>query len=210
MRPWWCLVFAGPVLVIAALAAPATGPRTFRAELLAMLDPAWPGLEAVRDALRAGALERLTAELDIQVYPGGAQIELAPAYHGASLHNFLGPIELAPRTGFEVPVTYTAKLERMYDYRLASMQPTRRMPPFNDSSEGDVIRTSRPPCGDFPGAATFDGSSPMGERAKCPLRPFAISRSLGRCFSVADGTATRYGSASTPARTTTDISTRTS
>jgi hypothetical protein len=39
---------------------------------------------------RATALERLTAELDIQVYPDGAQIELAPGYHGVSVQNFLG------------------------------------------------------------------------------------------------------------------------
>jgi heparinase II/III-like protein len=48
---------------------------------------------------RDTALGRLYRELDVQVYPDGAQIELAPGYHGVIIQNFLGPVELVPLTG---------------------------------------------------------------------------------------------------------------
>jgi hypothetical protein len=45
--------------------------------------------------------DRLLRELDAQVYPDGAQMELAPGYHAVALRNFLGPVRLIARTGFE-------------------------------------------------------------------------------------------------------------
>ncbi len=131
---------------------------------------------------RATALERLTAELDIQVYPDGAQIELAPGYHTVSLRNFLGPLELVPRTGFEVPATYTAKLERMYDYLLASMQPTRRMPPFNDSGEGDVVRYFETAVRLFPGRRDFRWVLTDGREGETPAGPTRYLPFAGQVF----------------------------
>ena len=87
---------------------------------------------------RDTALERLYRELDVQVYPDGAQIELAPGYHGVTIRNFLGPVSLVPRTGFAVPPDYLAKMEKMFDYFLYSMQPDRRTAPLNDSSADAV------------------------------------------------------------------------
>ncbi|MCX7819118.1 MAG: heparinase II/III family protein [Kiritimatiellae bacterium] len=137
-----------------------------------------------RDAAlwRAAALERLAAELDAQVYPDGAQIELAPGYHSVSLCNFLGPVESVSRTGFEVPPGYVEKLERMYDYLLSSMQPTRRMPPFNDSSEGDVARYFETAVRLFPHRRDFRWLWTDGREGEPPPAPTRCLRYAGQVF----------------------------
>jgi len=127
---------------------------------------------------RSTALERLGAELDIQVYPDGAQVELAPGYHGVSLRNFLGPVNLAPRTGFDVPPAFLAKLDRMFDYYVTSMQPTRRTPTLNDSGAGDVVGILGEGARLFPNRADFRWIATGGKEGAPPaglsrMLPFA-------------------------------------
>ena len=86
---------------------------------------------------RDTAIEALDHELEAQVYPDGAQMELAPGYHGVALRNFLGPARMAARAGFELPKDYMPKIEKMFDYFLHSMQPNGTMPPLNDSGAND-------------------------------------------------------------------------
>ncbi len=117
---------------------------------------------------RRTALERLSAEQDIQVYPDGAQVELAPGYHGVAVQNFLGPVYLAPLTGFEVPAAYIAKMERMFDYFLYAMQPTRRTPALNDSSAGGVERWMETGAKLFPGRADFRWVASGGKQGQEP------------------------------------------
>ncbi len=123
-----------------------------------------------RDAAlwRQTALERLGAELDIQVYPDGAQVELAPGYHGVSVQNFLGPVNLAPLTGCEVARAYTAKMERMFDYFLYSMQPTRRTPALNDSGAGAMERWMEMGAKLFPARDDFRWVATGGKEGKPP------------------------------------------
>lgn len=119
---------------------------------------------------RETALARLEAEFDIQVYPDGAQMELAPGYHGVSLYNLLGPVSIAEETGFAVPPTYLAKAERMFDYFLYSMQPTRRTPPLNDSGAGDVLRDMERGAQLFPGRADFRWFATRGKTGAPPAQ----------------------------------------
>jgi hypothetical protein len=119
---------------------------------------------------RQTALERLGSELDIQVYPDGAQVELAPGYHGVSVQNFLGPVNLEPLTGFTVPKEYTAKMERMFDYFLYSMQPTRRTPALNDSSAGEVTRWMGTGAKLFPNRDDFRWVATEGKEGKAPAK----------------------------------------
>ncbi|MCQ2167512.1 MAG: alginate lyase family protein, partial [Bacteroidales bacterium] len=53
--------------------------------------------EAAHWAEYAGT--KIYQETEIQVYPDGAQVELAPGYHGATLSNFLGLYSIAKATG---------------------------------------------------------------------------------------------------------------
>ena len=117
---------------------------------------------------RDTAIERLYRELDAQVYPDGAQIELAPGYHGVTVRSFLGPLELAPVTGFEVPKDYLAKMEKMFDYFLYSMQPDRTTPPLNDSGAGRVLSFIGQAAGLFPQREDFRWVAKDGKEGKAP------------------------------------------
>lgn len=127
---------------------------------------------------RDTAVARLYRELDIQVYPDGAQIELAPGYHGVALRNFLGPVRLVPLTGFQLPADYLAKLEKMFAYFLYSSQPGFRMPPLNDSGAGDITGymteafTYFPERFDFQWVATHGASGKVPEITSCEF-PYA-------------------------------------
>lgn len=117
---------------------------------------------------RETALGRLYRELDVQVYPDGAQIELAPGYHGVTVRNFLGPVELAPLTGFDVPPDYLAKMEKMFAYFLGSMQPDRTTPPLNDSGANNVMSYLEDGAKLFPQRADFRWAATDGKEGKPP------------------------------------------
>lgn len=117
---------------------------------------------------RQTALDRLYHELDVQVYPDGAQVELAPGYHGVTVQNFLGPVTLVPLTGCEVPKDYLGKLERMFDYFLYSMQPIRQTAPLNDSGAGDVVRWLDKGSKLFPQREDFKWAASEGKAGKAP------------------------------------------
>jgi dienelactone hydrolase len=84
------------------------------------------------------AAKRLLTELDTQVYPDGAQIELTPGYHNVALRSFLGPVEIAASYGYRLPDDYLTKLERMFAYNMWVMRPDRDAPRWNDSWHVDV------------------------------------------------------------------------
>jgi hypothetical protein len=119
---------------------------------------------------RDTALGRLYREFDVQVYPDGAQIELAPGYHGVTVQNFLGPVNLVPLTGFAVPKDYTAKMEKMFDYFLFSMQPTRRTPALNDSGAGAMERWMETGSKLFPSREDFRWVATEGKEGKAPAQ----------------------------------------
>ena len=82
------------------------------------------------------ARERLIGCLDAQVYPDGAQKELTPGYHRVTLGNILGSLELAQRTGTELPEGLIARLEAMFEYFAAIAMPDGRTPAVNDAGWG--------------------------------------------------------------------------
>jgi hypothetical protein len=97
------------------------------------------------EAWRKTASERLYAELDKQVYPDGAQIELSTGYHQVSLQNFLGLARTAILNGVPLPADYHQKLRRMFEYNLWVQMPDGRTPALNDGSlyaVRDSLRTA--------------------------------------------------------------------
>ena len=121
-------------------------------------------------AWRDEALGRIYREMDIQVYPDGAQIELAPGYHGVTVGNFLGPVDLVPLTGFEVPKVFLAKMEKMFDYFLFSMQPTRRTPALNDSGAGGMKNWMETGSKLFPPRRDFLWVATDGKQGEMPAQ----------------------------------------
>jgi hypothetical protein len=85
------------------------------------------------ESWRTAAAERLHKEIDVQVYPDGAQVELTPGYHNVALRNMLGIPQLAKAYGYKLPDDYVAGLEKMYAYNMWAMQPNGDVPHWNDS-----------------------------------------------------------------------------
>ena len=90
---------------------------------------------------RDTAIARLYAELDKQVYPDGAQIELSTGYHYVALRNFLGLANIARLNDVKLPADYVGKLERMYACGMWAMRPDRNLPPLNDAWDVNVPAT---------------------------------------------------------------------
>jgi hypothetical protein len=101
------------------------------------------------------ASSRLLKELDTQVYPDGAQIELTPGYHNVALRSFLGPVDTAAAYGYLLPDGYMAKLEKMFAYNLWVVRPDRDAPRWNDSWGVDVMGTLSRGLSLFPGRKDF-------------------------------------------------------
>ncbi len=119
-------------------------------------------------AWRDTAVERLHQDLDVQVYPDGAQIELAPGYHQVSLYNFLGLVEVARMTGQTLPPDYLARLERMWDYDMWLMGPDGTSPAFNDSGCDNLRRRLVDGLKHFPNREDWKWLTTNGAEGKPP------------------------------------------
>ena len=120
------------------------------------------------DTWRKTAIERLQRELDYQFYPDGAQVELAPGYHGVSVGNACGVLDLAKRTGAPLPDGMEAKLERTFEYYLRIMMPDRRTPALNDSGRGGVAGWLRRGAQYFPHRDDFTYAATNGRQGRQP------------------------------------------
>jgi len=114
------------------------------------------------------AASRLWAELDAQVYPDGAQIELTPGYHNVALGSFLGPVDMAAAYGYSLPDGYRARLERMFAYDMWVMRPDRDAPRWNDSWHVDVPGTLSRGFSLFPGRKDFQWIATDGREGTPP------------------------------------------
>ena len=117
---------------------------------------------------RDTAMDRLYKELDIQVYPDGAQIELSTGYHQVSLINFVGALRIARRNDYPTPPDYLAKLERMYDYNLFAAMPNGYLPGLNDGSYTNVRGYLREGFEFFPKRQDFQWMATDGEKGSPP------------------------------------------
>jgi len=137
------------------------------------------------------AAARLLRQFEEQVYPDGAQIELTPGYHGVTLNNMLGALELSRRTGYELPEGFEDGLERMYDYYVRIAMPNGRGPALNDSSwanaRGALTRGSElfPERDDFRFIATGGEAGSAPDYTSCAM-PYAGWRMMRTGWSPGD------------------------
>jgi len=124
----------------------------------------------LRDAAlwRETASQRLYEEMDLQVYPDGAQVELATGYHGVSLHNFLGTLQLAELNSTSLPGDYAARLEKMYGYYLKLAMPDGLYPALNDAGWGDCRKSLQDGAERFPQRTDFLGLATGGKKGRLP------------------------------------------
>ncbi len=114
------------------------------------------------------ASRRLYEEEQTQVYPDGAQVELAPGYHGVSLHNILGIYDVARVNGYPLPENYVAGLENMYDYYLKICMPDGAMPALNDAGWGSAKKMLAEGYSYFPQRKDFQYVATEGAEGTVP------------------------------------------
>ena len=130
------------------------------------------------------AAGRLYDEMEIQVYPDGAQVELATGYHHVSLANFLGAYRIAKFNDIALPGDYMQRTERQYAYYVNIMMPDGQMPALNDAGWGDVRSILADGCTHFPHRTDFqylatrgrDGAVPAFTSTWMPYAGWAIMR----------------------------------
>jgi hypothetical protein len=82
---------------------------------------------------REAGWQRLTDEIQRQVYPDGAHRELSPGYHISSCTAFAQPFELARRNELPVPAAYEERLRRSFEFIARLRRPDGTLPSHNDS-----------------------------------------------------------------------------
>lgn len=108
-------------------------------------------------------------ETEVQVYPDGAQVELTPGYHGATLNNFLGLYSIAKATGYEgLSKNFSQKLENMYNYYVKIVAPTGEVPAVNDSGWNDARPSLAQGFGLFPERTDFQYIATNGKEGTMP------------------------------------------
>lgn len=117
---------------------------------------------------RQTAAERLYAEMDKQVYPDGAQVELTTGYHQVSLNNFILAWEIAHLNDFAMPADYVAKMERMFDYNLHASMPDGTLPGLNDGGRTNIKGQLGRALAFFPNREDFRWVSTQGKEGKTP------------------------------------------
>ncbi len=114
------------------------------------------------------AVERLYRELDAQVYPDGAQIELSSGYHQVSLRNFVGAFEVARINGIPIPADAMGKLEKMYHYNLYMVMPDGTLPPLNDGGHTVIQPSMEEGTFFFPQRKDFRWGASGGKAGEAP------------------------------------------
>ncbi len=130
------------------------------------------------------AIKKLYDDMAVQIYPDGAQTELAPGYHGVSLNNFLGLVRTAALNDVRLPDDYLSNLEKMYVYYEKIAMPDFRMPALNDSGWGPLQGMLATGFSYFPNQKSFqyiatnrkEGPKPSYTSVWMPYAGWAIMR----------------------------------
>jgi hypothetical protein len=103
------------------------------------------------------AIERLYGQLTNEVYPDGAEYELAGGYGFWVVRNFVNLLERARLNGFEseLPDDLVQRMEKMFDYALNVAMPDGHAPGLNDSGNVDVTGLLTMGFELFPGRTDF-------------------------------------------------------
>lgn len=121
------------------------------------------------EAWRKTAGERLYAELDRQVYPDGAQIELTTGYHQVALGNFANAWDTAQANGISMPADYVTKMEKMFDYNLDISMPNGYAPGLNDAALTNLMVQARRGLGYFPDRKDYLWLATLGKEGSTPV-----------------------------------------
>lgn len=117
---------------------------------------------------RKTASDRLYAELDRQVYPDGAQIELSTGYHQVALLNFAAAWDVAHVNGIAMPADYVAKMQKMFDYDLDVAMPNGYAPSLNDANRTNMMTQAAMGLTYFPDRKDYKWLATLGKEGTKP------------------------------------------
>ncbi|MDR1666441.1 MAG: heparinase II/III family protein [Bacteroidales bacterium] len=95
---------------------------TIEMAALATIAAAFPEWKASGEWIRYAA-GVMSAEIEKQVYPDGAQTELSSSYHRVALKNFDHLYRICRRKQIALPENYRSRIEGMWHYLAATMRP---------------------------------------------------------------------------------------
>ena len=139
---------------------------------LAMAGAAWPEF---RDSARwiDYAKAALCPELTKQVYPDGAQTELACNYHRVSLTFFDEFAQTCRQAGVALPKDFVTRLEDMWNYLACVMKPDGGQP-INNDSNSCVANRGVELAADAFGREDWRHIATNGREGKAPQRPPSV------------------------------------
>ncbi|MCD6351130.1 MAG: alginate lyase family protein, partial [Armatimonadetes bacterium] len=117
---------------------------------------------------RNTAFSVLHEELNKQVYPDGAQVELTQGYHHVALHNFLGLYQFAELNEVPAPGDYAARLKKMFLADVYQTEPDWATPAFNDSGRVGIARYMEQAAELFPDEPVFRWAATGGTEGRPP------------------------------------------
>ena len=133
---------------------------------------------------RSTAFDRLTYQLQLQVYSDGAQYELSTAYHRKCLHQFQRAMDLAEDTGNDLPDDFARIVESMYEYLMWLAKPDGSQPAVSDSRPSSLRGTLRQGAHRFGrddllyvATGGEEGQRPDGTSRLLPDAGYAVMRS---------------------------------
>ena len=124
---------------------------------------------------REEARLRLEREVERQVYPDGAQNELAPWYHYTALRQFSNIAELLATNGHAIGPKALTGIERMYEHLMRIADPEGLAPPLSDSEYLNVSGVLGRALDFFPGRSDFRFIASRGAGGLPPEGPSLLS-----------------------------------
>ena len=91
---------------------------------------------------RSKAVDGMQREIEIQVYPDGADYECSTSYHRLKLEMFLSAFILGRINSIDFDSVYKERLHRMIHFSSAITAPSGKAPLIGDNDDGFVVRLS--------------------------------------------------------------------
>lgn len=139
---------------------------------------------AEADEWRVYAADRLTKELDVQLYPDSFQYELTTNYHGVVVDNYGYAVDISRAMEQPLPPAFLDVLGRAYELYPRLAQPDLRLPDLNDGTRADVSYMCAKALALFPGREDYryfasrraEGAPPAFTDCVLPYSGMAVLR----------------------------------